>query len=243
MRCLRPALFVLLAAITSLAVAGEPSPYDRVTEIIATHRPAEELLPVLMPLAGSDVSVQAYHGQLIIGGPAARVEEMLAVLADLDRPSRNLRISVRRLDAAAQRRQEVQVRVQDGRASVGIDDRATRSAAAGVQQLVMLEGEAARLSLDSEIPVLGTAPSGATTTGFLPLGNALELRPTLAGERVRLEIRRRDAQAANGAINAQTVQSVLLLEPGVWTELGAVAGQPGGASRWEVMVEDATRPE
>lgn len=232
-------LGLLLAAAMSPASAGDPSSYERVTEIIATRRPAEELLAVLLPLAGSDVSVQAYHGQLIIGGPAARVEQMLAVLADLDRPARNLRISVRRLDAAAERRQDVQVRVQDGRATVAVDDRATRSAAAGVQQLVMLEGEAARLSLDTEIPVLGTAPSGATTHGFLPLGNALELRPTLAGERVRLEIRRRDAQAANGAINAQTVQSVLLLEPGVWTELGAVAGYPGGTSRWEVMVEQA----
>lgn len=239
-RRLRFFLGLLLVAAMSPASAGDPSPYDRVTEIIATQRPAEELLPVLLPLAGGDVSVQAYHGQLIIGGPAARVEEMLAVIEGLDRPARNLRISVRRLDATAERRQELRVRVQEDRAAVGIDARATRSAAAGVQQLVVLEGESARLSLDSEIPVLGTAPSGATTTDFLPLGNALELRPTLAGERVRLEIRRRDAQQASGAINAQTVQSVVLLDPGVWTELGAVAGYPAGASRWEVMVEQAS---
>lgn len=208
-----------------------------VTEVVATQRPAEELLPVLRPLAGNDVSVQAYQGQLVLHGPADRVAVLKVVLAQLDRPLRNLRISVRRHDDARESLAGVGVHASG---SVELRQETRTQSTGDTQSLVLVEGAVARLSLDTEIPVLGVAPSGALTTGFVALGNGLDLAPTLSGDRVRLEIRRRDARVDGAGIAAQTVQSVLLLVPGEWSALGALdSGRQGGGDAVRAGHRDA----
>lgn len=223
-------LLLLLVLTSSLNVqAGEPPPAAMTTEVIATQRPAEELLLVLQPLAGADVSVQAYQGQLILRGSSERIAALRAVIAQLDRPLRNLRISVRRYDDAAQSRTQAGAQWHSHRGSaVGLQSTQEQTQTNDTQQLVLLEGAVARLSLDTEIPVLGLASSGAVTTTFVPLGNGIELKPMLSGDRIRLEVRRRDARVEGSGIATESVQSVLLLEPGVWTDLGAVAGTDSG---------------
>ncbi|MFZ5755961.1 MAG: secretin N-terminal domain-containing protein [Pseudomonadota bacterium] len=236
---------VLLLCLSALARAE--------TEVIATQRPAEELLPVLQPLAAPDVSVQAFRGQLVLSGPAERIAQLRAVLAQLDRPARNLRVSVRQRDAA--RRGSRTLEHRQGQWS--LQQRTEQAIDNGNQQLVMAEGTVAMLALDREIPVLTVLPSGASTTAFLPLGNVLELEPQLSGDQVRLEIRQRQARMNGDVIDAAGVQSVLMLMPGEWTALGAVdsAGRQAGdhadsggrvrleqrsaatAREWQVMVE------
>lgn len=214
----------VVAMLCLLALAGFVAAGDGVTDIVATQRQATELLPVLQPLAGDDVSVQVFNGQLVLHGPADRVAALRAVIERLDRPLQNLRVSVRRHAASTGNDRVARDVLRDGRVVFERGSVATRQGGDDVQQLVLVEGSAARLSLDTEIPVLGIAPSGAAMTSFVPLGNGIELKPTIAGDRIRLEISRRDARLADQGIAAQAVQAVLLLAPGEWTDLGVVAG-------------------
>ena len=52
-----------LCASAWLLLAASAIAADHVTEVVSTQRPAEELLPVLEPLGGDDVSLQAWRGQ------------------------------------------------------------------------------------------------------------------------------------------------------------------------------------
>ncbi len=206
-----------------------------VTQIVTTQRPAEELLPVLMPLAGNEVSLQAYRGQLIVSGPATRVEVLLAVLAQLDRPTRNMRISVRKISTEMRRSRELQSQIDSQGAHIRLGSDLAQSGGGDQQQLVVREGDVARLSLDQEILTSGVTAAGAPSEKFLPLGNQLELNPQWADGQIRLEIVRRDAQLQSEnslTIASQGVQSVLLLTPGQWTPFASVssAGNDGGRS-------------
>ncbi|MFZ5723925.1 MAG: hypothetical protein ACOY33_09740 [Pseudomonadota bacterium] len=205
------------------------------TVVVVTQRLAGELLPILQPLAGSDVSVQVFGGRLVLGGPAGRVAGLRAVIAELDRPLRNLRISVRRHDVAASAQSHIRAQWESGQGvRVGMAHDQQHLQSGDIRQLVLLEGTTARLSVDREIPVLMPAP---LNSGILPSGNGIDLAAQAAGDGIRLEVRRRDAQVDGGAIAAQTVQSVLLLVPGEWTELGAVVA--GQATRWDVRIDYA----
>lgn len=208
--------------LTILLLAAVAQAQPVVTEIIPTTRDAEELLAVLQPLTGDDVSAQAYRGQIILRGNPARVAELRGILAQLDRPVQNLRISVRSRDHGSSAGTDARVRAGSGQTELNVQQHNRQTRSDDEQSLVLMEGAVAALALDRDIPVLTVAPSGAVSGGFVPLGNVLELKPALAGEQVRLEIRQRHAQLNGPAIDSSSVQSVLLLTPGVWTDLGAL---------------------
>ena len=97
-----------------------------------------------------------------------------------------------------------------------------QSSGSDAQQLTMLEGTAAWLSMDTEVPVLGIAQNGAEIPSYAPLGNGLALRPVIAGEQVRLQISQRVAHAEPDGIKTEKIESVLMLAPGTWTALGNI---------------------
>lgn len=219
-------LLALCVTTWLLLVAGAQAA-DRVTEVVSTQRPAEELLPVLAPLGGDDVSLQAWRGQLVISGPAARVQEILAVLKTLDAPLQNLRISVRRAGHGDESGRTVSIGTGPGDARVRVQQDQVETRDAGEQQLTVLEGTDAWLSVDREVPVLVVAPGGAVSGSYQPLGNGVALRASRAGERIRLDIVQRMAVLHDGSISAQSVSSALLLDPGAWTPLARVARSDG----------------
>lgn len=216
-----------LCVTTWLLLAASAVAADRVTEVVSTQRPAEELLPVLAPLGGDDVSLQAWRGQLVISGPAARVQDILVVLQTLDAPLQNVRISVRRAGGGGQRDSAVSTGVQSGDTGVRVRQGQLETRDAGEQQLTVLEGTDAWLSVDREVPVLLVVPGGAVSGSYQPLGNGVTLRASRAGERIRLDIVQRVAALDDGSISAQSVSSVLLLDAGVWTPLARVARSDG----------------
>ncbi len=216
-----------LCASAWLLLATSAIAADHVTEVVSTQRPAEELLPVLEPLGGDDVSLQAWRGQLVISGPAARVQEILAVLKTLDAPLQNLRISVRRAGGGGQRGGAVSIGVHPDDTRVRVQQEQVEARGTGEQQLTVLEGTAAWLSVDREVPVLVVAPDGTVSGDYQPLGNGVTLRAARAGERIRLDIVQRVAAMDDGSISAQSVSSVLLLDPGTWTPLARVARSDG----------------
>ncbi|HNZ57041.1 MAG TPA: secretin N-terminal domain-containing protein, partial [Methylophilaceae bacterium] len=64
--------------------------------ITLQHRFAEDLLPMIQPLAGEDGVVTGMQNQLIIRAQSERLAEIEQVIASMDVARTNLKITVRR---------------------------------------------------------------------------------------------------------------------------------------------------
>ena len=92
----RPFLFALLASLSWMA----PAPLTLAAEpelrvIPLRHRLADEVVPVVRPLLAPGESVSGMDSRLIVRAAPRTFAQIERVLAEIDTPRRNLRISVR----------------------------------------------------------------------------------------------------------------------------------------------------
>ena len=194
----------LLAAAFVAASASADFPL----EIIQLQaRFAEDLIPLLTPLAGPDGTVTGANATLFVRASPARLADLRRALATLDRPPRSLLIQVR------QRQDDTRGGTRVGaavRGQVGTDGRRTAGsgtldldAAAGhaadsrdlTQQVRTLDGHRAYISTGEDQPVsygeVAVGPQGpvliersvyqARTSGFYVI-------PRVQGDQVVLEL-------------------------------------------------------
>ena len=102
-------LLLLLTMVGVQAYAG-----DRIEVISLKHRSAEELMPLVQPLLNQDEALSGTGYQLIVRAAPARLEEIRALVAQLDQSARQVRISVRRAAYEEIERERVQARVAIG---------------------------------------------------------------------------------------------------------------------------------
>lgn len=217
------------------------------------HRLADELAPVLRPLVGADGSVGTLGGQLVVRGTPAQLVEVRRTLDAIDRPARQLRVTVaQRSDsalgagggaltgAAGPEGARVQARVWDSRS---LDN------AQVLQSVQVLDGRSAFVILgDSravpqrqvvrtfvggrlvEQVVSGGVDYRTAETGFYVL-------PRVAGERVTVEItpqRESFVPGAPASIESQRVSTVLSGTLGEWLPVAGTLEERG--SRGEVIL-------
>jgi hypothetical protein len=222
-------LVLLLILLPLTAPAEEP------LHIMELHwRSAEELLPVLRPMAGPEASVSGSGYTLFLRAPHQRLQELKAVALELDREPRQLLISVfqGRLDDARRRALAADALDLPGHRVQ------TRSSDDLTQRIRVSEGRQAFIATGATQPLPTTvapmppyglpAPVGGygeTVSGFL-------VRPRLSGERVSLEIATARAGPGRPPQQQGSVTRVTL-EPGRWTPLG-------GSS--ETYLSDKTGP-
>jgi type II secretory pathway component HofQ len=241
---LLPLLALLLATGAS---AGEPR-----TEIIYSTR-ADELQPVLAPLAEPDGQVSVYRDQLVIRATPEKMAQIRALLEKLDRPLKNLRISVRRQQEAHSSSSGItgrgRVAVRDGKAGGRIDLQA------GQQQdstqgetrysLMAREGDTVFISTGTDIPVLSVARSGkdriVAGQVYVPVHSGVEVTPRLQPDgRAVLDISVQQAEVGRAGIQREQTQTVLAVRLGEWTPLSRIehsaSGQqsgPAGRRQWQ----------
>ena len=88
----RPVLACLL--LLALTAAG-PSQAAPQTEVLTLgYNMAESVIPALQPMLRDDERVSAYGNQLIVRAEPERMQEIRALVAELDRKPAQLRISV-----------------------------------------------------------------------------------------------------------------------------------------------------
>ncbi len=112
----------LFAVCTALAItlgAASLSAAPTTEVIPLNHGLAEDIIPALQPLLDADERVSAYGNQLIIRAEPQRIEQVRALLTDLDRQPRKLRISVSNDGSSVSRQSGYQV---DGRIGTGAGD-------------------------------------------------------------------------------------------------------------------------
>lgn len=225
-------LKALLLGSLLLASAGlQAAPTE--IRVVPSNR-AAELLPILSPLVGPDGSVSAYQGQLIIKATPEKQRELESLLKQLDRPLRNVMISVRRTgsESSSERGINTDARISypgNSRIRIGVKDNNQTRNDNSVHSSRTLENTATLIDTGEAIPVpvISHGPGGTTIgSSYQDVMRGFEATPQILPDgRVRLEIRYRyeNAQARSRVINSQSADSVLMVSPGQWQSMGGVS--------------------
>ena len=145
-------------------------------------RSVDEVLPLLQPLVGSDATLTGMGNKLVIKANAQRVQEIRQLLAELDRPPRQLRITVDKGDDALRASRgynaSADIRLGDNsqisinspgkpvdssRAQVQLRDRSTTTTRTSKQFVQAMEGQPAYISSGLRVPL-------RTTDGYYAAG-------------------------------------------------------------------------
>jgi type II secretory pathway component GspD/PulD (secretin) len=235
MKLIRLALTAVLAGVALQCVA------QHALEIIPLrHTTVDQVLPTLRPLLEPGGTLTGQQGQLIVRASPANVAEIRRALEAIDRASRSLQILVRFDDSGDFARQaigasgsvgnrgsDVEVRVQDSRASR--DERVD-------QRIRVLEGSRAYISTGQSRPVMQrraiqtpVGPVGQDTFEVQDAVTGFEVVPRVSGNRVFVDIApQRQSFDSRGGVQDRQVTSRLTTSAsgrlGEWFELGAIAG-------------------
>lgn len=171
---------LISAVVLSMACGSVQA--EQVLHVYETYWPAEKVAPVVQDLLGTGDTISVYKNKIIIRTDRANHVEIQRILDEVDRPPRNLLVSVRKSDQHQSRVNGVAaqadyvedgngVRVErgdgdnnvvvyrgsstDGRVETRVMSRNTISTErnSSVHQVRVLEGEEGYISLGDEIPV------------------------------------------------------------------------------------------
>lgn len=226
-----------LTPLCLLLLAGNTAHADELqTEIIYSLR-ANELLPVITPLAGAEGSVSVYRDQLIIRATPQNLDVIREMLAKIDRPLKNLRISVRRQQQQSESSRDIgaqsKLRIENGNVSGRIKAYADASqqqrSSKDSYSITASEGASVLIATGSEVPWLTVINSNASGTVFgnqyVPVQSGMQVTPRLQPDgQVMLGISFRQAALANsqGVINSEATQTQIRTTLGQWTPLSQI---------------------
>ena len=228
------------------------------------HRPAADLARVIRPLLGPGGSVVADGDKLVVRTGSANLRSVARVVKQLDQPRATLRITVRQVllrggsvqwgtgaggEAGATRGEENAGSEPQGQRIIG-NMRQSRQ-----QVLQVLDGESAFFLVGREIPfdralavMGGNRPAVAKVTGFRRISSGFAVRPTLIGNRVRLQIVPQLSLLIGDApriLDFQRAATVVTLPLGHWRNLAADIEDAGEAGRailsWRADPDSAGR--
>ncbi|MEE2730842.1 MAG: hypothetical protein VYA55_08455 [Pseudomonadota bacterium] len=226
---------LLLTLNTMLAMA------QQTTEVYETYLPANKLVPILEPLLGPDDRITAYHNKLFVKAPAAVQDELLRILEEIDRPLKNIQVSLRYADntqlTAEENAADGKIVVYHGNSNrSGVDvevvskNRFSTHVDNADHQIRVLEGEQGALDVGQDVPVEQIAFLGPWQTGsvkeYRSVGNQLYVVPRLVRDKIRIEIfttNQRMKLKNDGKVQKMDAETVVLLEPGEWTPIAGTS--------------------
>lgn len=228
MRSLAALVFLLISA---LALAQQTA------EVYETYMPAKSLVPILEPLLGPDDRITAYGNKLFVKAPPLQQDEILRILEEIDRPLKNVQISLRYGDNASLEAQDTSA---DGKivvykgsshsSKVDVEvvskNRFTTANDKVDHQIRVLEGEQGMIEVGQDVPVdqfVFISPwQAGTTKEYRSVSNTLYVVPQVTKDRIRIEVytsNQRMKRDSDNRIQKVQAQSVVVVEPGVWTPL------------------------
>lgn len=238
-------------------------PLSAATEVIPlNYRTADDVLPVVQSLLGSDGRANAYGNQLIVNSTPAKIEEIRQLLEQLDTRPRRLLISVDSSESSYQSDRgyradgtistgDAQVQIGrgeiNGRDQVRIISRTTDSRGGGTQQVQATEGYPALIQVGQSVPLSSTHrdPYGQAynSTEYRDVTRGFYVTASLTGEIVHINIssnRDRLSQAQPGVIDIQSTDTRVSGRLGEWISIGGV-NQQSQADRNDVLRQRSTQ--
>ena len=224
---------------------------DYPIEVIALQsRTVDEVLPLLQPFVGSDATLTGMGSRLVIKAAPRQVDEIRQLLAELDRPPRQLRITVdkdddtlrgsRGYNASADIKlgdnSQISINspgkpVDSSRAHVQLRDRSTTTTRTSKQFVQAMEGQPAYISSGLRVPLRTTdgyygagGPYYRSTTQLYDVTGGFYVVPRVSGEVVTLEIMQHDDRPGRqrGVIDTQRVNTQVQGRLGDWIDLGGL---------------------
>lgn len=227
---LRPTLAVAcLVATAALALApASPARAQELQIVELRHRLADDVLPAVRPLLEEGGVLTGIDGVLFVRTSPANLEQVLAAIAAIDRPPRQLLITVGQgtvsSSSAAGARGSVVVG-NDPRAEVQVGGLTQHANLRNMSSIRTLEGN------ETFIAVGQSAPHRSADTGFYATAR-------VSGDRVTLEVSPRQQRFAGrgGVVQSGGATTTVSVRLGEWIELGAVrdtsSGSTGGLLVW-----------
>ena len=242
-------LFAILFSITAMAAT-------EFKIITLQHRFADELLPIIQPLAGEDGVVTGMQNQLIIRTSPENMAEIEQIIASMDVARTNLKITVNRqnnLDST-QRGVDMSGRKRIGNVAISTN-RYPRQARDGVQidiqnnssttkqnnqQFInVADGEFAFIQVGQSVPFTQEWRTFAhrythiqRTTEFIEVSTGFAVRPRSIGGQIELDITPRIAQLnQQGFIDFEALRTVVRVNKGEWFDLGGAMQRNDEVSR------------
>ncbi|AUM14755.1 hypothetical protein [Ketobacter alkanivorans] len=243
-------LFITILLTSTLTAAQQTA------EVYETYLPAKNLIPILEPLLGEDDRITAYGNKLFVKASPAAQDEILRILEEVDRPLKNVQISLRYASNA-----ELESQNNSSDADIVVFKGSSRSSEVQIEtvsknrfstrndtvdhQIRVLEGEQGVLEVGQDVPIsqfVFLSPfQSASSTEYRSVSNKLFVVPQITKDRIRIEVyttnQRLQRNSANKVEKVQA-QSVLVVEPGEWTPL---AGSSQSASHSSDSINHSTR--
>ncbi len=220
-------------SMTLMVLSGFSSVFAATEFLPVRHRLPAELARVLSPLLEPGEAVVPVDAGLMVKGTPDRIEALREWIQRLDRPSRNLVLTVLQSDrvtlAELNRGFDVGDRASPGSvrlrahryASESVRDRTTR------QRLRVLEGQPAYLVVGQERPVpvirlYGFPPQAVGGIEYRPVTTGFRVTARLVGCDVRVTVSPWSKRLrGDGSRSLQAMETTVVVKPGRWIELGA----------------------
>lgn len=238
-------LSILLACLVSLFIslgAAHVEAAPRTEVIPLDYGMAEDLLPALQPLLRQDERASAYGNQLIIRAEPERLQEIRALLTDLDRRPAQLRISVANAGTSvgSQSGYRVDGRIQTGAGDILIGQprgtnraritrRETSGASDGVRVILANEGYPVLIQTGQSIPLTSTATNVygqvMRQTQYHDVTSGFYATVRLHGDRATITLSaNNDRMSTSGGdvIEVQRTDTVVTARLGEWVTVGGV---------------------
>lgn len=206
------------------------------------HRMAQEILPTLQPLIEEGGALSGQDYTLFVRTTSANLAEIRRVVAQLDRPQRQLLVAVRTATKQEIEREgiavEGEISTRGARGGVSGTDSDSRVDRAGVASVAVLEGNSAMIDNGSSVPIVtavigraGRRSWAGAQTEYRELPNGFIVTPRIAGETVILDIQQRSDALRDGRVETQRVQTQVSGRIGEWISLGGITSSSSTSQR------------
>lgn len=243
-------LLLLLGWLAAPAIA---TPQFKI--ITLQHRLAEDLLPVLQPLAGHNGSVSAFSNQVIVNVEPEALSNIEATIRSLDTVRRTWRITVghattvnqagSQIGVAGEIGRKAKIRIPDSRGRVPRDttiimeENQYNRSESGSMDISALDGEAAFIRVGQEVPYTSywielcrRYARIVENTQWRDISLGFAVRPRQIGEMVSLEITPRLAELHHsGIVDFTELSATVQVHPGEWVDLGGMLANRDEVSR------------
>jgi len=236
-------------------LAGTPVLADQLEIIDLRHRRADDVIPIVLPLLEAGGALTGADDKLFVRSSPANLAQIREAVAAIDRPQRQLLITVGQGGVAA--RDDASVRgsatISGGDVRVGVNrppaggsgamvtagSRSVQTNQQNTSSVRVLEGSEAYISVGQSVPVTSTTvttgwhpPVAQQSTSYRDVTSGFYATARVSGDLVTLEIssRQQAYRPRDETIDTKGATSVVTGRLGEWIELGAAREAQSGSS-------------